>query len=117
MSGSLSAYARFLTAQWDEIEAAATAVVVARPEVGSSPGAEAVARLPEPLRTHVMLHGPYDVLADVAAKRSILAQVLDGPAMLAHGQSEPDAPWFLVALAEPFAAHPDHPGPGEPPTS
>ena len=138
---TLAAYAAFLTARWDELEQAArdaehfdgprtlTWERAGRRRLtfdnGRGESYEAVrcgdwdrilvARDEGAIASHVAMHDPAHILADLAAKRAILGHVMMQPPFLAHGETEARAPWFIVTLAEPFCGHPDHPANQEQP--
>lgn len=89
---TLDAYARFLTARWDEMEARAEC----DPHCSTSyhqAACDCSAKM---------------TLADLAAKRAILAAADDDNPMLDH-LSLVTLEWVVTHLADPFRDHPDHP--------
>lgn len=93
---TLDAFARFLTARWDELEA----------EEGHAADCERNTYTAGPCDCGV----PAYVLADLAAKRAIFKEAVDYSPELEHGDNGEWAVEMVVHhLAAPFRDHPDHP--------
>ena len=126
--------AEFLTARWGEEQAAAEAAVpeggTGRWEVNGSTSCYIVdaddtdeitiydegGHSPRQAQ-HIALHDPARVLADLEAKRAILARVAEDAAIAwsPRAQAVPDCDWHLIAMArdvlkllvQPYREHPD----------
>lgn len=109
---TLDAYARFLTARWDEIEQTANHVSVSA--IDETSGVLREIRYPV----------AREILADLAAKRAILDDAMRDHRSLADQQARPQGSLNMLYLLEvrndvnrvtlehlaaPFCDHPDHP--------
>lgn len=101
---ALDAYATFLTARWDEAER------VARELLTDQPGDYGPDCLYYNADDITLCVGARPVLADLAAKRAILAEARNYSPELSSGDN---GEWafevVLTHLADPFRDHPDHP--------